>query len=207
MPHQLSAWRRLTVFAAAATMSLVGMTGAHAGSGDETGAKPSGPLADEMSRMLELQPGGVQVSDNAMAWDGGETVVVWPSPGESNAPAGLGANVRSDVASELGLATTAADAPAAKSWQTCSAGYYCFYSGSNYSGTRLEFNTRCSGDVGAWGFSDQASSWVSRNYNKVINAHDYKGGPHLWSMSPGQRSSYVGAGADNRMSYFSCRNV
>ena len=53
------------------------------------GDSPAGPLAAEMRQLLVLQPGGVQVSDNAMVWEATGTVVVWPSPGDLVAPPGL----------------------------------------------------------------------------------------------------------------------
>lgn len=221
--------RLSTVVAAAALVVTTGVSSAQADSGGaepSPSGTPSGPLAGEMSRMLEVRPGGVQLSDNAMAWDDGDVVMVWPSPGESSAPAGLGPNVRDDVVGAMGLdaatvgdgamgldaaaagdGASAGEMSAAGSWSTCPPGYYCFYTGTNYDGERLQFSDRCSGGAGAWGFSNVTSSWVNRDYGKVVYAYDYKGGSHLWTMNPGAMDSYVGSADNNRMSYFRCRYV
>lgn len=221
MPRESRVRRRLLTATTAAVMvaaSVAGGTQAQAADGDAAtvAAELSGPLAAEMDRMLALQPGGIQVSDNAMAWADG-SLVVWPSPGEAHAPAGLGSNVRADVVSELKLGPlasesspaggSAAAADVAGTWRSCSAGYYCFYTEKSYEGTRFQFSSTCSGNASSWGFNNQTSSWVSRNYNKRILAYDTSGGAHLWTMSPGAMDASVSASADNRMSYWTCANV
>lgn len=221
MPHEPKTRHRLRAATTAVVMLAAAVTGgaqAQAADADlvSVSAEPSGPLAAEMNRLLALQPGGVQVSDNAMAWADG-AVVVWPSPGEEHAPAGLGSNVRTDVVDALGLGLLAMEsAPASEpaaaaelagTWRSCTAGYYCFYTGQNYDGTRFQFSSTCSGNASSWGFNNQTSSWVSRNYNKRVTAYDYAGGAHLWTMSPGAMKPSVSSAADNRMSYWTCANV
>ncbi|PSL01845.1 peptidase inhibitor family I36 [Haloactinopolyspora alba] len=228
MPHPPRS-RLLTTLLAVAAVTMTTATAAHATPGDEPSAgTPSGPLAAEMSRALELRPGGVQVSDNAMAWDGGDVVLVWPDPGAEAAPAGLGANVRTDLVERMDLDDALAQSAPAQSapsdaapsdgaaadgvstmgdWRTCSPGYYCFYTGTYYNGSRLQFRTRCSGGAGAWGFSNVTSSWVNRNYNMIVRAYDYKGGRWLWTMRPGAMDTYVGSSDNNEMSYFRCQYV
>ena len=223
MPHESRVRRRLlTATSAVVLLAAAVAGGAQAQAADPVGpvvpAEPSGPLATEMNRMLALQPGGIQVSDNAMAWADG-AVVVWPSPGEAHAPAGLGSNVRVEVVDELKLgqlanepasaaeSSAAAAAAVAGTWRSCSAGYYCFYTGTNYEGTRFQFSSTCSGNASSWGFNNQTSSWVSRIYNKRVMAYDSSGGARLWTMSPGAMDASVPAAADNRMSYWTCANV
>lgn len=171
----------------------------------------TGPLAEEMAQLLHVRPGGVQVSENAMAWDGGGAIMVWPSPGEAAAPAGLGANVKDDVVQQMGLTDLASpDAASSEvmamgSASTCPSGYYCFYTGTSFNGSRLQFSSTCSGSASSWGFNNSTSSWANRSSNKVVYAYDYRGGAYLWTMSRGTSSSYVGAADNNRMSYWKCR--
>jgi hypothetical protein len=171
---------------------------------------PRGPLAEEMAELLERQPGGVQVSDNAMAWDGGETLVVWPLPGETRAPAGLGENLIEDVVEDLGLHPQArgADFAPAGVYTSCPSGYYCFYTSSNYNGTRYQFSSTCSSYASNWGFNNQTSSWVNRaGSNKIIYAYASAGGSLLWYEPHPSQSSYVGSSNNNRMSYWTCSHT
>ncbi|AYY14308.1 hypothetical protein EF847_18005 [Actinobacteria bacterium YIM 96077] len=236
MRHTLSAWARrspgFALGALALLMAPFATTPASSGpdtlpaaasqaagvlavgtSGDtvsEDEPSPSGPLADEMAEMLDRQPGGVQVSDQAMAWDDGATVVVWPAPGESRAPAGLGANVREGAVQQMDLErqATGADLSPMGTYTSCPSGYYCFYTGTNYDGMRYQFSNTCSSYASSWGFNNQATSWVNRaGSNKIIYAYDYNGGQLLWYEPHPSRSTYVGSGDNNRMSYWTCSHT
>ncbi|WP_129667157.1 peptidase inhibitor family I36 protein [Phytoactinopolyspora endophytica] len=206
------------IMGAAALLAAPFMAGQ--ASSDDSPA-PTGPLADEMAELLELQPGGIQVSDNALTWDDGDTVVVWPNPGETVAPAGLGENVRSDVVEAMGSATlleqaeaenvsaepgtASSDFQAAGSYTSCPYSYYCFYTGSNYDGTRYQFSSTCSSYASNWGFNNQTTSWVNRaGSGKAVYAFDYKGSSRLWYEARGSQDSYVGSSDNNRMSYWTC---
>src|SRR5438309_2162065 len=57
--------RLFATLAGVATTVLVTASGAYGGA-DAPEAEPSGPLAAQMAAALEQQPGGVQLSDNAM---------------------------------------------------------------------------------------------------------------------------------------------
>lgn len=209
--------RRLlaTLVGVATTVTAV----AGGASGSSAPAEPTGPLAAEMAAALEQQPGGVQVSDNAMVWDDGAVVVVWPSPGEDAAPLGLGDGVRSDVLAGLGLAavTLAGPAPARSgaastisprgTSTSCPVDYYCFYTSTNWDGARYQFSSTCSGSASSYGFDNTTSSWSNRNFDKRINAYDTSGGALLWTMGVGKSSSYVGSADDNRMSAWTCTSV
>lgn len=183
------------------------MTGPASSAND---AAPSGPLAEEMEELLELQPGGVQVSDNAMAWDGGDTVVVWPDPGDQQAPAGLGSNVRDDAVKQLDLqgVLSSQEFSALGSYTSCPSGWYCFYGGSNYNGARYQFSSTCSSYASSWGFNNQTTSWVNRSgSNKIIYAYNYRGSRLLWFEAHPSRDSYVGSSDNNRMSYWTCTHT
>ncbi|WP_116951155.1 peptidase inhibitor family I36 protein [Jiangella endophytica] len=204
--------RLLATLAGVATTMLVAAGGAYGGA-VTADAEPSGPLAAEMAAALEQQPGGVQLSDNAMAWDDGGVIVVWPDPGADTAPFGLGDGVRSGVVEALGLADLAlpvqpaSGAEARGSASSCPSGYYCFYTATNFDGARYQFSSTCSAYASTYGFDNTASSWVNRNSGRNYHAYDYVGGARLWTMAPGASDSYVGAAADNRMSYWSCSSA
>lgn len=192
----------------AAAMLVAPFTSGVAGSAESEAADslPVGPLAAEMAELLELQPGGVQVSDNAMAWDDGATVVVWPDPGTDQAPAGLGSNVRAEAAQAMGLTEAdSTDFSVMGSWSSCPYDWYCFYTDSNWDGIRYQFSSTCSGYASDWGFNNQTTSWANRGGSgKTIYALDYDGGSLLWSELSGTSDSYVGSNDNNRMSYWRC---
>ena len=204
--------RLLATLAGVATTVLVAAGGAHGGA-VAAEAEPTGPLAAELAAALQQQPGGVQLSDNAIAWDDGDVIAVWPDPGADAAPAGLGSGVRSDVVEALGLAELArpvqpaAGAGARGSASTCPVGYYCFYTATNFDGARYQFSNTCSGYASTYGFDNTASSWVNRNSGRNYHAYDSLGGARLWTMTPGASDANVGASADNRMSYWSCTSA
>ncbi|ADU49540.1 hypothetical protein [Intrasporangium calvum] len=169
--------------------------------------RPTGPQR-EIDAYLRGHPGGVQVSDNAVAYRDGDVVVVFPDPGEPRAPEGLGANVRS-----VALATELADdlQAAAASYAGCPYGasdrWYCFYTDSGFGGRRLQFLNTCSDYASDWGFNNATSSWVNTNPDSRIVAWDYRGGTALWVEDQGISSDgWVGSGDNDRMSYWSRSN-
>jgi hypothetical protein len=155
----------------------------------------------------------------------GATVVVWPSPGAEAAPAGLGENVREDVVKAMGSSLLAeqaspeqdrSDAEYSESeeysamgvYTSCPSSYYCFYTSTNYDGTRYQFSSTCTGTASSWGFNNQTSSWVNRSGSKkIIYAYDYDGGPLLWHEPHPSQNSNVGSSNNNRMSYWRCSHT
>ncbi|WP_166348852.1 peptidase inhibitor family I36 protein [Phytoactinopolyspora limicola] len=201
-------WVSALAVAAAALLIMpfmVAATASPAGGADEL----DGARAAEMADLLELQPGGVQVSDNALAWDDG-TVVVWPDPGMERAPAGLGSNVRRDAAERMGVAGLAESGEVSPMgvYTSCPSSYYCFYTSTNYDGVRYQFSSTCSGYASSWGFNNQTSSWVNRSGSKkIIYAYESNGGRLLWHQPHPSQSSYVGSSNNNRMSYWRCSHT
>ncbi|TCC43206.1 peptidase inhibitor family I36 protein [Kribbella sindirgiensis] len=168
---------------------------------------PTGPLAGEMRRLLKLQPGGVQVSDNALVWEATGTVVVWPSPGERVAPKGLGSNVRRDAARRMGVEPLTENS--IQDVYGCPSGitvkdYYCFYTDINFGGRRLQFTGATgSGYASSWGFDNQTSSWVNTDSDVTIHAYDATTGTGwLWDEPENARVSYVGDTKNDRMSWW-----
>lgn len=192
-------------------------------------ANPAGPAAQaQLDRALALKPGGVQVSDNAVSWDGGAAVLVVPSDGEDAAPAGLGRNVRAGRLStpalrELAAASAVSSGSASTSSSsegsvvalgsasTCPGGvtvtdYYCFYQYRNYDGRRVQFTGATDfGYASDYGFNNGTTSWVSRDVDCVVYAYDgVSFQTPMWRQPENATSSYVGSANDNKLSSWSC---
>jgi hypothetical protein len=179
-----------------------------AASAPQVASAPTAGPQKEIDAYLRAHAGGVQVSDNAVAYRAGEVVVVFPSPGERRAPDGLGGNVRSTA---LAAGVAADFDAAASSVAGCPSGtfdrWYCFYTDSNFGGRRLQFLNTCADDAADWGFNNSTSSWVNTNPNSRIVAWDYRGGEALWVEGYGVSSdNWVGSSDNDRMSYWTRTN-
>ncbi|TQM79931.1 peptidase inhibitor family I36 [Saccharothrix saharensis] len=168
---------------------------------------PTGPLAPRMEQLLAEHPGGVQVSDNALAWDRGRVVLVMPSPGEAVAPRGLGRNPRGRQVRSMGLADLA-DPSGTRDVHGCPSGAtkkdnYCFYGDRDFGGDRWQFAETCADQAGDWGFSRKTSSWVNTDTDKTIVAYD--GNTRLWDEPENSVSKYVGATNNDRLTRWDCR--
>lgn len=180
----------------------------------------------QLDRAMNLKPGGVQVSDNAVAWNGGAAVLVVPSDGEDAAPAGLGRNIRASKLTTPALKELAAgssEGESASSSQTsdevvalgsagsCPGGvtvtdYYCFYQYRNYDGRRVQFTGATEfGYASNYGFNNGTSSWVSRDVDCVVSAYDGTSfQTAMWRQPENSTSSFVGTANNNKMSSWSC---
>ncbi|WP_367128746.1 peptidase inhibitor family I36 protein [Saccharothrix sp. HUAS TT1] len=168
---------------------------------------PSGPLASEVAQLLAAHPGGVQVSDNAVAWHAGRVVVVMPSPGETAAPRGLGPNPRHLEARSMGLGDLV-DPREVRDVHGCPSGAtkkdnYCFYQNRDFKGDRWQFADTCADAASDWGFSGKTSSWVNTDTDKTIIA--YNGQTRLWDEPENSTSRYVGDGNNDKMTRWDCR--
>lgn len=160
-----------------------------------------------MRQLLKLQPGGVQVSDNAMAWEATGTVVVWPSPGERVAPKGLGSNVRRNAARRMGVEPLTDNS--IQDVYGCPSGtfvkdYYCFYTDINFGGRRLQFTGATgSGSASNWGFDNQTTGWVNTDTDVRVHAYNTTtGSGWLWDEPENARVSYVGDTKNDLMSWW-----
>ncbi|WP_256791999.1 peptidase inhibitor family I36 protein [Terrabacter sp. Ter38] len=163
----------------------------------------AGALQHQIDLQLAKTKGGVQISDNAVAYNNGDVIVVFPNPGQRKAPAGIGSNVRNTSLAR----TAAAESPAiAAGLQDCPDGFtahsYCFYTDVNWGGRRLQFQNTCVGKASDFGFDNQTSSWVNNNPNAYEYTYDGSNlSTFLWSTGLGaSQSSWVGATNNDRMS-------
>lgn len=166
------------------------------------------PLQAQIEGALAQHPGGIQVSDNSIAWNGGDIVMTFPARGQRKAPDGLGDNPRMKVLERLGATGLAPDvAESTESVEGCPNGIftadaYCFYTDINWGGRRLTFYSTCSDFASNWGFDNETTSWVNTT-NKIIHAYDQSGGTLLWDEATGvSKSSYVGNTNNDRMSFW-----
>jgi len=151
-------------------------------------------LQHQIDAALRARPGGTQISQYQVSWQGGEVVLSLPVPGTGRVPAGSG---ESRAGALLSAVATSNSCP----W-SFSARYTCFYSDAGFSGRRLQFaDTYCSSAVnfGDWGFSNTISSWVN-NTSHTVAAYD---GPNttgalLWKQYGVGHSANVGSAANDR---------
>lgn len=200
--------RVTSLFAVLTALLLLGSAAAAAAPGATSSPSgPSGPQA-EIDAYLAEHPGGVQVSDNAVAYRDGDVVVVFPDPGEDRAPNGLGANIRtSSLATGLAEDLQAAASSIAGCPYDASDRWYCFYTDSGFGGRRLQFLNTCADNAADWGFNNSTSSWVNTNPDSRIVAWDYRGGTALWVEDYGISSdNWVGTSDNDRMSYWTRTN-
>lgn len=186
--------------------ALVGTAGSTAAVG-----APSA-LQQQIDSQLHRYPGGVQVSDNAVAYNGGDVVIVFPSPGHDLAPNRLGSHVRDQEAHALGLTTNSPDVAESTGYlhgcpysTLTNADWYCFYTDRDFGGRRLQFKDTDADFAGNWGFDNQTSSWVNTNHTFSIYAYSVScGNVHLWTEPTGPASSsYVGDTNNDRLSFWS----
>ncbi|WP_329230471.1 peptidase inhibitor family I36 protein [Streptomyces sp. NBC_01460] len=199
--------------------------------GEAQAADGSDSLQQEINEVLATTQGGVQISRNEIAWNGGEAILVFPLPGETTAPVSSPAaqTLQAEVAALGNLATTeepAGDDPepsasvaAADACPTEAFGndWYCFYQYTNYGGRRLQWNG--THDLfnpvffSDYGFENKTSSWSNKGgktiqvRNRSVTGSDpscsaHGNGLFLWTEAAHSRSSNVGSGYDNKADCF-----
>ncbi|MEU2764723.1 peptidase inhibitor family I36 protein [Streptomyces sp. NPDC007094] len=160
-------------------------------------------LQKRIDQQLREYPGGTQVSDNAIAYGNGEAVVVFPSTGQDKAPAGLGANVRSDKLKTAGvLPQSTMGIQDVKGCPTGTFAYwYCFYQYRDFGGSRWQFKDTTKGDARDWGFDNKTSSVVNTKRSGSIVGYQFgnQSGELLFSVPRNTTRAYVGSAEDNRM--------
>ncbi|MGX4691537.1 peptidase inhibitor family I36 protein [Streptomyces sp. JNUCC 63] len=171
-------------------------------------------LQAEIDEVLaETDNGGVQISANEISWNGGEPILAFPLPGETEAPPSSAAALRAE-----GLSATA-DVEPLVNWQGCPAGnddnrWYCFYQYSNFGGRRLQWNhAHCSTGIrfGDYGFDNMTTAWVNTtrnaaNVGMIVTVYDGWFTGTLWREQPWTKVSKVDPFHDNKASSFTaCR--
>ncbi|MFE7455722.1 peptidase inhibitor family I36 protein [Streptomyces sp. NPDC057554] len=156
--------------------------------------------------------GGVQISANEIAWNGGEPTLTFPLPGEDEAPQSSPQALR-----QKGIKAT--DVEPLADWGGCPAGkddnrWYCFYDEADFKGRRLQWNwAHCSGGIrfGDYGFDNKTTGWVNTTPNKskvgmVVTVYDGWFTGSLWVERPWTKVSKVDSFHNNKASSFkACR--
>ena len=194
--------RAVGALAAAFAVGVVGLGAGLAGGRRTRGATrcslaPAGrsALQHEIDAVLRARPGGTQISQYQVSWQGGEVVLSLPRPRHR-------AVCRARPAGSRAGALSSAVATSDSCPWSFSARYTCFYSDVGFSGRRLQFaDTYCSSAVnfGDWGFSNTISSWVN-NSSHTVSVYD---GPNttgalLWRQYGVGNSANVGSAANDR---------
>lgn len=120
--------RTLLASAGAAAVALSLMIAGPAQAAGEPADAGTLSVQERIDATLAEFPGGVQISWNEIAWDGGDTVLT-----VAGDPAGISA----------GADSLSAAVPAA-ALANCESGRYCAFGGASFSGSKLSF-TSCPG--------------------------------------------------------------
>ncbi|MFF2132685.1 peptidase inhibitor family I36 protein [Streptomyces olivochromogenes] len=209
--------RKTAVLAGAVLLSTTMLTQAEAAAGPDE-------LQQQINDVLAKTEGGVQISQNEIAWNGGQAIMSFPLPGEAEAPPSSAAAVKLQ---------TKASGVSAKSVQAASAGsealaasdgcptevfgndWYCFYQYENFGGRRLQWNGTHSKDdtvfFSVYDFDNKTSSWSNKGGKYIyvegrsVTGQDrscYENSTHLWQESPHSSKAFVGASLDNKADCF-----
>ncbi|MFE1444162.1 hypothetical protein [Streptomyces sp. NPDC058739] len=163
--------------------------------------------------LAETNNGGEQISANEISWNGGEPILAFPLPGETEAPPSSAAALRTE-----GISPTA-DVEPQVNWEDCPAGaddnrWYCFYQYAGFEGRRLQWNhAHCSTGIrfADYGFDNKTTGWVNTTPNEDnvgMNLTVYDGWftTTLWRERPWTKVSQVDSFHDNKASSFkACR--
>jgi hypothetical protein len=190
-----------SIFTILATMAVTVSLTAGGAAADSVGAdalqrfalpaQQAAKLQQQIDDTLRQAPGGVQVSQNEIAWNDGTVVLAFPLPGQEKAP----------------LSSNAVNAQADGHVEGCPYGdlarWYCFYEHSYWGGRRLQFSGCGRYDFDPYGFRDQTSSWVNTKLFTNIYVWNYTGSGSsssvLWVEPTNSKSASTSA--DNQADY------
>ncbi|MFF2375079.1 peptidase inhibitor family I36 protein [Streptomyces xiamenensis] len=176
-------------------------------------------LQEQINEILNNTDGGVQISDNEIAWDGGEVIMSLPLPGQVEAPPSSPEAIRLQaqisgvpLAEVLEAAASNIELAASDSCPTEVFGndWYCFYQHPHYEGRRLQWNARKLNMVyfSAYDFVNKTSSWSNRGgkiiyvYGRTKSGDDSSCNNSLWIEMPKERLAIVPKSLDNRADCF-----
>ncbi|MFE3250678.1 peptidase inhibitor family I36 protein [Streptomyces sp. NPDC059209] len=211
--------RNIVTFVGAIALCLTTLTQANA-------AEVPDELQREINDVLAKTEGGVQISQNEIAWNGGEAIMAFPLPGETHAPVSSPAAQRLQAeVSELPLDTTEPAAPepvepeeleepvgtlATDSCPTQAFGndWYCFYQYKDFGGRRLQWSASYASRIyfSDYDFENRTSSWSNKGgltikaQGRTETGNDFSCRATLWTENPHSRSSSVVA--DNQADCF-----
>ncbi|WLQ45628.1 peptidase inhibitor family I36 protein (plasmid) [Streptomyces laculatispora] len=175
------------------------------------------PLQQEIDQVLANTEGGVQISQNEIAWDGGDAIMSFPLPGETQAPVSspaaqrLQAKAAGKPAGTVEPASTPGDVTILGSTDSCPTqvfgnDWYCFYQHPNYGGHRLQWNATHKSPVyfSKYDFANETSSWVNNGAKKIRVFDDYwvNNPTELWNEYGHDSSTFVGSYWGDRADYF-----
>lgn len=177
----------------------------------------------EINDVLSKTEGGVQISQNEIAWHGGEVIMSFPLPGETHTsistPAaqklqakvtGLPANTRETTTPKAFETESGVMAADSCPTQTFGNDWYCFYQYKDYGGRRLQWsNSYEKVYFSSYDFVNKTSSWSNKGgktitvYGRKVSGSDSSCSQWLWAELPHTRSSSVGA--DNQADCFTAQ--
>jgi hypothetical protein len=196
------------------TLLTVGVLVAGVTFAGSASAAEQSSLQDQIDEVLAKTEGGVQISANEIAWEGGQVIMSFPKPGETDAPISsraaqrLQAKVAGKPADTTEPAALTASAEADDECPTEVFGndWYCFYQYEDFGGRRLQWNATHKSPVyfDKYDFDNRTSSWSNKG-GKTITVWDnfWVNNPkELWWEYAHSRDNYVGSALDNQADSF-----
>jgi hypothetical protein len=171
-------------------------------------------------------PGGVRTSMNRVSWRGGDVTLKFPLP---EGLRDLDGAPLSSVSADRSRARSVRSAALRRAGETlydygCPHGvrtfWFCFYENTNFNGVQknsagpgngrmLEFKSSGYQDLGAYGFRDKTSSWVTTDNSRNVRVYDYRPGGTvcgeqtlLWTEKINRATGYVGDASNDRADCF-----
>ncbi|MFB8347908.1 peptidase inhibitor family I36 protein [Streptomyces niveus] len=189
-------------------------------------AEVTDELQQEINDVLAKTEGGVQISQNEIAWNGGEVIMAFPLPGETHAPvsssaaqrlqskvSGLPLDTVEDVAPEPVEPEEYEEPVGAMATDSCPTqtfgnDWYCFYQYKDFGGRRLQWSAAYNHYVyfSSYDFENRTSSWSNKGgkvigvYGRTVTGSDLSCTNDLWYEQPHSRSA--SASPDNQADCF-----
>ncbi|MEV6415950.1 hypothetical protein [Kribbella sp. NPDC051718] len=156
-------------------------------------------LQAQVDEQLAATSGGKQISQNEVAYDGGDTIMTFSIPGRTGTPPSSKVAAPDAVADVRGCPTGTF-----KDWS-------CVYEFSNFNentnGRRLQFHDCGGRDFDTYNFRDKTSSWVNTQSKEVHVSNFTTSGSLvlLWKEPAQSQSSSVTPANDNKADYLDVR--
>ncbi|MFH9133699.1 hypothetical protein [Streptomyces sp. NPDC017524] len=131
------------------SLAFVGIAILTAATGSQAYATETSELQQQIDTVLAKTTGGVQISPNEIAWEGGEVIMSFPLPGEETAPPSSQAatNLQAKAAgiSKQSIKDAVASGKSLAASDNCPTevignDWYCFYQYKDFGGRRLQWN-------------------------------------------------------------------
>ncbi|MBK3597027.1 MULTISPECIES: peptidase inhibitor family I36 protein [Streptomyces] len=205
------------------SLAFAGVTILTAATASQAHAAEPSELQQQIDTVLANTTGGVQISLNEIAWEGGQAIMSFPLPGEEVAPPSSQAAIdlqtqQAGVSKQSVKAAAAAGEALAAASDSCPTevfgnDWYCFYQYKDFGGRRLQWN-QAKHDVvffSQFDFVNKTSSWSNKGGKYIyVQGRSQTGSDRscwekpliLWQEAPHTSKAFVGSSLDNKADCF-----